>query len=168
MILNLILLGIILVSIILLIQQLKKPSVDSLILSPCNFKITEPEYEINGEKRTARYKVISKNKNRFFLDFPVEFSFLSDFKFISKIRITYIHFDDDEIELIYDRIVRSDGSNDNIKKHIYYINDVVIGGINIEICTHSRQGKPTIIFEILQNITCHMIKEHKLIIEFPE
>lgn len=165
MLINIILLGIILVAIVLLVRQLQRPNVDRYILPVCNFKITEPDFEIDNDIRIAKYKIISKNDNRFFRDFPVEFSFFSDNKFSSKIRITYTHFDDDEVEVIYDRVVEFD---ENVKKHIYYINDVVIGGINIEIYTHSYYGKPTIIFELLQNTLCHMDREHKLEIIFPK
>ena len=57
---------------------------------------------------------------------------------------------------------------DAAKEHIYYINDVIVGSIDIEIFTNTQYGRPKIIFEILQNNMCHMTKEHKLEIVFPE
>ena len=71
---------------------------------------------------------------------------------------------DDEIEVIYDRVVEFE---DNKKEHIYYINDVIVGSIDIEIFTESQYGIPTIEFELLQGSMCHMDKEHKLEIKFP-
>jgi hypothetical protein len=98
-------------------------------------------------------------------DFPIAFRFYSDEKFKSKIKITYKVSSDDEIEIIFDKIVEFE---DNTKEHIYYINDVIVGSIDIEIYTDSIYGKPTINFEILQNNLCHMTKEYKLEIKFPK
>lgn len=165
MILNLILLLIIIGAIILLYRQLKKKDIDKYILPECKFTITSPKYEINNCIRIAKFSVFSKNKVRYFRDFPIAFRFYSNEKFKSKIKITYTISNDDEIEIIFDKIVEFE---DNVKEHIYYINDVIVGSIDIEIYTDSIYGKPTIGFEILQNNLCHMTKEYKLEIKFPK
>jgi hypothetical protein len=165
MLLNFILLSIVIIAILLLYRQLKKPSVDEYILPVCKFTITNPRFEIDNSIRIAKYSVISKNKNRYFRDFPLGFKFYSDKEFRTKIKITYVASGDDEVEVIYDRIVEF---KDNVKEHIYYVNDVIVGSIDIEIYTDSIYGKPTIEFELLQGNVCHMNQPHKLEIVFPE
>ena len=161
---NVILLLIIVIILVILYRQVKKTRVDQFILPDCKFIITKPEFEINNNTRIAKYSVISKNKNRYFRDFPIGFKFYSNKKFRSKIKISYTVPRDDEVEIIYDRIVEF---SDNIKEHIYYINDVIVGSIDIEIYTETDYGKPTIGFEILQSNMCHMSKDHKIEIVFP-
>ena len=165
MLLNSILLLLIILAITLLIRQLRKPSISKYTVPICKFFISKPYFKINNNIRIANYTVISKNKDRYFRDFPIGFKFYSDDKFLSKIRITYNVPEDNEIEVIYDRLVEF---QENSKEHIYYINDIIVGVINIEIYTDSEYGKPTILFELLQNNMCHMDKEHKLEIQFPE
>jgi hypothetical protein len=162
---NLILLLAVIIAIILLYRQVRKTDIDKEILPDCKFTISNPEFEINDTTRIARFSVITKNKDRYFRDFPLGFKFYSDQKFRSKITITYTTSGDDEEEVIYDRVVEFD---DNVKEHMYYINDIIIGSIDIEIYTDSYYGKPTIGFEILQSNICHMTKEYKLEIIFPK
>lgn len=150
-------------AVIILLQRLRK-NADKIQIPICNFSVTRPVYENEGSVRTAKYSVYTKNKDRYFRDFPLGFKFYSDQKFRSKIKITYNISGDDEIEVIYDRIVEFD---EYTKEHIYYMNDVIVGSIDIEIYTDSQYGIPTILFELLQNNMCHMIKEHKLEIKFP-
>jgi hypothetical protein len=165
MLLNLILLLAVVIAIILLYRQVRKTNINKEILPDCKFTITDPEFEINDTIRIARYSVITKNKDRYFRDFPLGFKFYSDQKFRTKITITYTIPGDEEKEVIYDRVVEFD---DNAKEHMYYINDIIVGSINIEIYTDSYYGKPTIGFEILQSNVCHMIKKYKLEINFPD
>lgn len=165
MLLNLILLSVIIIIIILFYRQIKRPTLDKYIIPDCKFIITKPAFKIYDNVKIANYSVISKNKNRYFRDFPIGFKFYSEQKFRSKIRITYKVSGDDETEVIYDRIVEF---NENSCEHIYYINDIIIGSIDIEIYTNTDYGKPTIGFEILQNNMCHMSKEHKIEIIFPK
>lgn len=164
MLLNIILLLIVIIGIAFLYRYFKKPDVDKSILPTCKFFISKPAYEIDGTTRIAKYNVYTKNKDRYFRDFPIGFKFYSDEKFRSKIKITYNVPDDDDIEVIYDRMVEF---SDNSPEHIYYINDVIVGSIEIEIFTESVYGKPSILFELLQNNMCHMDKDHKLEIVFP-
>jgi len=165
MLLNFILLLLVLFAILLLLRQLKKTSVETQLMPICDFDISKPKYEVDKKTRIARYSVSTKNKDRYFRDFPLGFKFYSNKKFRSKIKISYVISGDDEVEVIYDRVVEFE---DNTKEHIYYINDVIVGSIDVEIYTDSQYGKPTIQFEILQNNMCHMDKEHKLEINFPE
>ncbi len=164
MLLNLVLLLIVIVAIILLFQQLKKGDVVKDILPKCKFTITNPKFQVEDTIRIAKYSVITKNDDRYFRDFPIGFKFYSDQKFKSKIKITYNISGDDEIEVIYDKVLEFE---DNTREHIYYINDVIVGAIDIEIYTDSQYGKPTIMFEILQNNLCHITKDYKLEINFP-
>jgi hypothetical protein len=164
MLLNFILLIIILSAIFLLYKQIKKSSFD-YILPECKFSITNPKFIIDENIRIAKFSVYTKNNDRYFRDFPIGFKFYSNEKFKSKIKITYNVSGDDDIEIIYDKIVDFE---DNIKEHIYYINDVIVGHIDIEIYTNSIFGKPIIKFEILQSNLCHMTKEYKLEIKFPK
>ena len=166
MLLNFILLLIVIIAIILLIKQLRKPNVYARILPICNFVITKPCFDIKNNIRIVTYSIITKGKiDRYFRDFPMSFRFYSTEKFRSKIKITYISPGDDEKELIYDKLIEFE---DNTKEHIYYLSDVIVGSIDIEIYTNSIYGKPTILFELLQGNMCHMIKEHKLEIVFPK
>jgi len=166
MLLNSILLFIIVVIIVSLIKYLRRTERELNYFMPiCRFNISKPEFDINQNTRTVKFKVYTKNENRYFRDFPLEFKFYSDSAFRSKIKIEYSSSEDDETELIYDRIVEFEN---NKKQHIYYINDVIIGSIDIEIETYSFYGKPTILFEILQSNMCHMNRPHSLEIVFPE
>jgi hypothetical protein len=164
MLLNFILFLISLTLIFLLVKQIKKPNINQYIKPNCNFTISKPKFEINNDVRVVKFNVLSKNKNRYFIDFPVAFRFFSNQKFRAKIKITYT-VPGDEVELVYDKIIEFE---DIMKEHIYYINDIIIGVINIEIYTHTNYGRPTIGFEILKNDLCQLSKEYKLIINFPK
>lgn len=166
MLLNLFLFLISLFFIVLLFRKIRKPTYQyTNILPDCKFNISKPKFKRNNGQRIAQFNVFSKNKNIYFRDFPLGFKFYSTQKFKSKIKITYTCVGDDEVEVIYDRIVEFE---DHKREHIYYINDVIIGGITIEIYTDIIYGKPIIEFEILQNNLCHMTKEYKLEIVFPD
>jgi len=165
MLLNFILFVVAISLIFFLIHQIKKPNINDYIKPVCIFIISKPVFEIEGKTRIAKYNVISKNKNRYFLDFPIAFKFYSKEKFRSKIKITYKIPADDDINLIYDKLVEFE---DILQEHIYYINDIIIGAINIEIYTYSNYGKPTIGFEILSNNLCEISDKHKIEINFPE
>lgn len=168
MLLNLLLLISVILAIFLLIRQLRKSDVDKQhILPTCKFSISKIKYDIDKNTRIAKFSISSKNKNRFYRDFPLGFKFYSLNKFRSKIRITYNVSDyKDDKEVIYDRIVEFE-IGDSKKTHIYYINDIVAGTLDIEIYTSSQYGKPTILFEILQNNKCHLDKNYKVEINFP-
>lgn len=166
MIINLILFLVVFIAIILLYRQIKIVDIEKeKKFTVCKFYISNPIYEINNSTKIAKFKVYSKNKNIYFQDFPIAFKFYSNDKFCSRIKITYNVTYDDEIEIIYDKIVEF---TENVIEHIYYINDIIVGSIDIEIQVDSFYGKPTILFEILQNNLCFLDKEYKLEIIFPD
>ena len=152
------------IGIFIVSRQIRKFSAEKP-LPECNFKIKDLRFEVDAPVQVARFVVLTKNRDRYFRDFPIGFKFYSDEKFRSKIRISYNVTGDDEIETIFDKVVEFE---DAAKEHIYYINDVIVGSIDIEIFTNTQYGRPKIMFEILQNNMCHMTKEHKLEIVFPE
>jgi len=164
MLLNFILILIIICIVALVYFHLRKHLICNQILPECNFIITNPEFTINDSIKIAKFNVIISEKNRYFQDFPLGFKFYSDQKFRSNIKISYNISDDDEIEVIYDKIVDFE---DTIKEHDYYINDIIMGSIDIEIYTNISYGNPKISFEILQSNRCHMKEPHKLEIIFP-
>ena len=165
MLLNGLLLVIIIIAVLLLIKMLRKNDLDKFLLPICSFIISEPEFIINDHFKIVKFNITTSNGDRYFRDFPLGFKFYSEEKFKSKVKISYTEVDDNETEIIYDRIIEFD---DTVKDHIYYINDIIIGGIDIEIYTSSEYGTPTILFEILQGNMCHMESDHKLEIVFPE
>jgi len=54
------------------------------------------------------------------------------------------------------------------REFITYITDVILGKLSIDIELEVMEGNPTILFEIMENSTCNLMKEHKLEIKFPE
>ena len=163
MITTIILLLIASIGIFIISRQIRKFSAERP-LPECNFKIKDLHFEVDDPIQIARFVVITRNRDRYFRDFPIAFKFYSDEKFRSKIRITYKVEGDDEIETIFDKVVEFE---DTVKTHNYYINDVIVGSFEIEIFTNTQYGRPKIMFEILQNKLCHITKNHKLEIVFP-
>jgi hypothetical protein len=163
MVLNFILLLCIALSIFILVKQIGKNNPDKFLIPTCEFGISDPVYTIKGRVRIAKYSVFSKHTNRYFKSFPIGFKFFSAQKFVSNIRISYTTPELDE-EVIYDNEVEFSSI---LQEYFYYIPDIIIGKINIEIYTLSKYGKPSIEFEILQGATCHMNREHKISIVFP-
>ena len=165
MILNSVLLLATILFIIFLIRHLRKSYVIKSELPICKFSISKPQFEINDTEKRAIFKVYTKNKDFYYRDFPIGFKFYSTDKFRSKIRISYVVTGDDDEEIIYDRVVEFDKIATN---HIYYINDVIMGSIDIDIETYPYYGNPRVLFEILQNNKCELDREHKLEIIFPD
>ena len=149
--------------IFILSKQFKlEPEID---LKPeCKFRITNPKFEICGNKKYARYSVYVDNVDKFFLDFPVLFKFYSDYKFKSKIKITYTTPGDDGQEIIYDKLLVFE---EDTKEHVYYITDVILGSIDFEIELEVDYGQPIISFEILENSLCRLTEEYYIEIKFP-
>lgn len=167
MIINIVLLVITILMILLTIKLLESSSIHSQIINIpiCHFKITNPLYLFDYPIRIAKFSIIGKDRKTFFKDFPIGFKFYSESKFKSYIKISYMIEDDNESEIIFEKEVEFE---DNIKEHNYYINNIIISKIDIEIYTKCSYGKPIIEFEILQGSSCHLDKEHKIIIDFPE
>lgn len=151
---------------ILILSKQFKPEPDVDLKPECKFRITPVKFEIIGNKKYARYKVYVDTIDKFFLDFPVLFKFYSDYKFKTKIKITYYTTsDDDDQEIIYDRLLLFE---ENTKEHIYYITDVILGSIDFEIELEVDYGQPIISFEILENSLCRLTEEYYIEIKFPE
>ena len=131
----------------------------------CDFKLTKPKFKKGLNKESATFSILVKKYDRFFVDFPTMFRFYSTSAFRSKIRISYTNPDDETVEQVYDKEVIFDGVN--TVEHLYYISDVIVGRIDIEIESTINYGKPTIGFEILPNKMCKMMKKYKLEVKFP-
>ena len=152
-------------TLILILLKQFKPEPDVNLKPECKFRITKPKFEIKGNKKIARYSVFVDNIDKFFLDFPVMFKFYSDYKFKTKIRITYkIPGDEDGEEIIYDKLLVFE---EDTKEHIYYITDVILGSIDFEIELEIDYGQPIISFEILENSLCRLTEEYYIEIKFP-
>lgn len=150
---------------ILILSKQFKPEPDIDLKPECKFRISPVKFEINGNKKFARYKVYVDNIDKFFLDFPVLFKFYSDYKFKTKIRISYKTPGDEVEEIIYDRLLVFE---EDTKEHIYYITDVILGSIDFEIELEVDYGQPIISFEILENSLCRLTEEYYIEIKFPE
>jgi len=135
-------------------------------LPPCNFKITKPVYSCQSYqkiKKRAKFSVIVTKNHRYFIDFPVMFRFYSNAAFRSKIKITYLIPGESIPEEIINQIVVFENKT---KEHLYYITDIIVGRIDIEIETTSEFGSPIIEFEVMKNDMCRMLKECKIEINF--
>lgn len=129
----------------------------------CKFEISDPEYIIKEDVKIAKFKVRTESTNKFYLDFPIGFKFYSNDKFISTIKIGYNVTNDNDEEIIYDNKVEFD---EILKYYIYYINDIIIGSVDINIAVYCNETHPKIVFEILQNNLCYLDKEYKKDIVF--
>lgn len=165
MVQNLLLIVMVLLCILLIISILKKPF-DSII-NPCKFKILSPKYSVNKNKniKKANFNIIVEKKHRYFINFPLLFKFYSHKKFKTYVKITYTTPGEDEKQILFDRIVEYTSKT---KEHIVYITDIIMGKISIEISIETSYGNPIIDFEIMENNTCELTKEHKLELKFPK
>lgn len=150
----------VLLCILLIISIIRRPF-DSLN-NPCKFKILEPKFYLTDGKKIARFTIIVK-KHRYFINFPLLFKFYSDSNFKSHIRVLYHVPQEEPQELIDDHVEFTT----KVKEHVVYITDVILGRITIEINLEVEYGNPIVGFEIMQNNTCQLTKEHKLEIKFP-
>jgi len=163
MIQNLLLWSIFLLCILLLISLFQKP-LDKRIKNPCGFKIFPPKFTIDGNKKKASFSIGVEKIHKYFINFPLMFKFYSSDKFITNVKIYYFT-PDEERQLILDKRVEY---NLKSREFITYITDVIIGKLFIDIELEIESGNPTILFEIMENNTCKLVKEHKLEIKFPE
>lgn len=163
MVQNLLLIFMVLLCILLIISILRRPF-DSK-RNPCKFKINSPKYIVEDNIRKAAFSINVEKTHRYFINFPLSFKFYSFEKFKTYVKITYTTPGEEEPQVVFDRIVEYTSKT---KEHIVYITDVIMGKINIEITTESSYGNPIIGFEIMENSTCELTKEHKLELKFPE
>jgi len=161
---NGILFGIVLTIILFLFRYLKSIKLEKK-KEKCKFKIADLKFKTIGNKKIANFSVVVVNKHTFFIDFPVSFRFYSDYRFKAKIKIHYKSRKDDEPEEILNKTIVFETKS---KEHQYYINDIIIGRINIEIEVRPEYGMPIIEFEILKNPLCDITSDHKLEIKFPQ
>ena len=164
MILHAITFFILLILNIILIRFLKTSS--SRKLKVCKFKISKVKYYQSVHNRKfANFSVNIRNNNAFFLDFPISFKFYSDQRFKSKVRISYSTVKNEDLEEILNKTVQFETKT---KEYDYYINDVIVGKIDVEIELLVNYGDPIIEFEILKNNYCELTEVYKKVIKFPK
>ena len=131
----------------------------------CKYKICDLKFKTTDTKKIAIFNVTSIDKNTFFIDFPVYFKFYSDYRFKAKVKIHYTTPGDNDKEEILNKIIKFESKS---KEHKYYINDIIMGKITIEIEVKPEYGYPIIEFGILENPLCEITSDHKLEIIFPK
>jgi hypothetical protein len=130
----------------------------------CKFKISKIKYYQSVHNRKfANFSVYIKNKNAFFVDFPILFEFYSDQRFNSKVRISYSTLNGEAPEEILNKHIQFETKT---KSYTYFINDIIVGKIDIEIELLIDYGNPVIKFEILKNSYCELMDVYKKEIKF--
>ncbi len=162
MIQSLLLAVLVILCILLLVSIFRKPF-DYIPINPCRFKILEPQYTVDGNKKKASFMILVEKKHRYFINFPLSFKFYSDSEFKSMVRIFYSVPNYPRQKLLEKYIEYIS----KIKEHIVYITDVVVGKVIIDIEIEIESGNPIIEFQILENSTCDLTKDRKLEIKFP-
>lgn len=163
MVQSLLLATLIVLCILLIISIFKKPF-DDASKNPCRFKILPPKYTIDGNKKLVSFYIMVEKRHRYFINFPLSFKFYSNKEFRTDVRIHYTVPGDKKQKLL-EKIIEFTSKT---KEYIVYITDVIMGKILIEIELEVEIGNPSITFEILENSTCDLTREHKLEIKFPE
>jgi hypothetical protein len=163
MVQNLLLGTLILLCILLIISLIRRPF-DDRVKNPCGFKILPPRFDIDGDKKRASFQIIVEKRHKYFINFPLLFRFLSDRKFRADTKIYYSTPGENRM-LILDKQIEYSSKT---KEYIVYITDVIVGKIIIDIELDIDEGDPTILFEIMENSTCRLVKEHKMEIKFPK
>ena len=161
---NLLLVIMVLLCIILIISILKKPF-EGHLRNPCKFKIQPPKYLKEGNKKIAKFNIIVEKKHRYFINFPLLFKFYSIEQFKTNVDISYIIPGEEDFIPVLNKFIEF---TSEIKEHIVYITDVVLGKLTIQIILEIEEGNPIIGFEILKNNTCDLMKEYKLELIFPD
>ena len=163
MIQSLLLIALVIFCILLGIFLVRKP-LDSKVKNSCRFKILPPKYTIKGNKKYAYFSIVVEKRHRFFINFPLLFKFYSNSKFRAMVKVFYSIPGEDK-QMILDREIEFISKT---KEHIVYISDVIMGKIFIEVELEVEEGSPIVGFEIMENKTCILMKEHKLELRFPE
>lgn len=153
----------VLLCVLLIISLVRKPF-DERVKNPCRFKILPPKFIVEGDKKFASFNIIVEKRHKYFINFPLLFKFFSASKFKTDCRIYYTTPGEDR-QLILDKQIEFISKT---KEYTIYITDVIMGKILIDIELEIDKGSPIIEFEILENSTCTLMKEHKLEIVFPE
>ncbi len=163
MIQNLLLGSILLLCVLLIISLFRKP-LDQRTKNPCGFKIFPPKFDIRGDKKIASFSIGVEKKHKYFINFPLMFRFYSKDKFKTDVKI-YYSTPGENRQMILDKQIEYTSKT---REFITYITDVILGKLSIDIELEVMEGNPTILFEIMENSTCNLMKEHKLEIKFPE
>ena len=130
----------------------------------CKFKFSSVKRERRDEKELAFFSLKTKEKNTFFIDFPILFKFYSNYRrFKAKVKISYKSSRASEREVIVNKTIFFDTSTVEQK---VYINDIIIGEIFFEVEMLVHFGRPIMELEILRNSLCELHKEYKLAIKF--
>ena len=164
MVQSLLLVFMVVLCVLLIISILQKPF-DNASRNPCRFKILDPKYVIEGKKKTATFEIIIEKQHRYFINFPLSFKFYSDQKFKTLVKISYTNpAESVGSQLLLDKWIEF---TNKTKEHIVYITDVFVGKVIIEVMLEVDYGNPIVGFQILENKTCDLTKEHKLELKFP-
>lgn len=163
MIQSLLLGALITLCVLLIISLIRKPF-DHRVKNPCRFKILPPKYRIEGERKYASFNIIVEKKHRYFINFPLLFRFFSDSKFKILVKIFYST-PDEERHMLLNKEIEFISQT---KEYTVYLTDIIMGKILIDIELEISNGSPRMEFEIMENSTCTLMKEHKLSIIFPE
>jgi len=132
----------------------------------CKFKITNPKYRKDGNKKYAYFSVVvSGGSTAFFSDFPLIFIFYSDTRFKSRIKINYSTRDCTENEEILNKTVVFER---HAEEFVCPINDIIPDQIHIQIEIDPEYGYPNAIFSIRQNPLCENTSELVKYINFPK
>ena len=132
----------------------------------CDFKLSKVKYRKENGKVYAKFLITIKDKNLFFIDFPLAFRFYGDTRFKAKIKIKYDALKSDRgSEEIIDKIIQFETKTIEYTKRI---TDIIIGEIEIEIEVKPYYGTPIVEFEILKNQYCVLNNSFKKIIKFPK
>jgi hypothetical protein len=165
MIQSLLLAILIILCILLIISIFRKPF-DEIQKNPCRFKIMLPKYSISDDKskRQVSFNIVVEKRHRYFINFPLLFKFYSNKEFKTFVKIHYTVPGDKKQKLLEKDI----DFTTKTKEHIVYITDVIMGKILIEIDLEVDMGNPIIEFEIMENSTCDLTKEHRLELKWPD
>jgi hypothetical protein len=160
------LLGVMLILCFLIILSLFKNPEESDIKNPCRFKILSPKYSVIDGKKVASFNIIVEKTHRYFINFPLLFRFYGDKKYRINVKAFYsLPGSKEDKKLILDKEIEF---IEKTREFTVYITDIIMGKLSMEIEIEINYGIPIIGFEILENSTCKLVKEHKIEIRFPE
>lgn len=132
----------------------------------CEFKFSKTRFTKRDERIIANFTMSLKDKNQFFIDFPLAFRFYGDTRFKAKVKIKYESLRSGrDPEQLVDKIIHFETKTIESKKRI---TDIIVGEIEIEIELTPYYGYPIIEFEILENNYCMLNRPFKKIIKIPK
>jgi hypothetical protein len=151
-------------SIIFILRCYYKSLCKEQVKKECDFKFSRVKYKNVEEKRFASFTISLKDKNQFFIDFPLMFRFYGDTRFKAKVKIKYETLRSGaKPEKIVDKVIEFETKTIECQRRI---TDIIVGEIEIEIEMLPYYGNPIIEFEILSNNLCILKKPFRKIIKF--